>query len=117
MGKIIQFPTAKEDSDGTWDVIVDFRSDIPNISNVSFTLEDLNLNLPDPEIVSAYLDRIEKEITIAPALEHIRNLLEIIDYATDLHVLPDWHRDMWARAQEFYYGHYRKAYFEDKEED
>ena len=77
-------------------------------------------SLPEIEITFTPDDDFLASITVDPLecfvsfqedndgrfMEHIANLIEVCSYNVDWTTSPDWHRDMYQRALQFYDDHY-----------
>ena len=72
----------------------------------TFTPEDLDLELNHQ--VKTKLDQIETDMSTSFFMEHIANLIEVCSYNVDWTHAPDWHKDMYDRAIQFYDDYYGK---------
>ena len=72
---------------------------------ISFTPEELGFDFFSPNLANV-MTQLEKDMNNSAYMEHIANLLEVVGYNVDWTTSPEWHRDMYLRAQQFYDDYY-----------
>ena len=98
MGDVIDFESRKKQIEEITD------KDYLPIGTITF--DDLFIDVVDPKDFISHIDAINRELGEGMFMEHIANLMEICSYNVDWTQAPDWHKDMFDRAVQFYKDHY-----------